>query len=625
MGIEEMKNQAFSDFSFEEWKKMAEESLKGKPLETLQKTTYEKIILKPLYHQEDLPNILDLPGNGDFRRGMQPFGYKEQKWEIAQKLEAETPEILKEKLRSAFKRGQTAISFKHSNKLMENPVQLAEVLSEFTPQYSFAVELQTHQQEFLNALRKNRLKITGYIASDPMALFPVSGLMPSNPTIFFRKWAGDVKQMSGDFPNLKTLLINTSVYHNGGANAVQELGIAAAVGVFYLQTLLENGIELKKALSSIVFQFSIGASFFTEIAKLRAARIIWSKIAEIFGAEPADRGMVIAAETSVFTKTIYDQHVNLLRAGNEAFAAVLGGIHYLHVSPFDDVTAASAFSERIACNTQLILQEEMNLRNVADPAGGSWCVESLTNELAEKAWSFFQQIEARGGILEGLKTNWLQKEISFIQEKRTQDIFSRKTSIIGTNVYANLADKASVNEQSVSPPFTFETETTETVSIQRIPQARLSLSFEKLRGRAEGMKQKPSVGLIGLGSFKQHKVRVDFVKGFLAAGGIRAVVSEPTHTEDEALAFVATAETNHFCLCGSDDLYETLGFDLLKAVKDKYPKAIFYMAGLPEKENQLLWQQNGISKFVHVKSNCYETLSAILEEMEAALNEQAKA
>ncbi|XJZ26154.1 methylmalonyl-CoA mutase subunit beta [Bacillota bacterium Lsc_1132] len=627
MGLNEMKNQSFPAFSYQDWKEKAEESLKGKPIEYLQKTTYEGIVLKPLYCQEDLQSAFDLPGGGDFRRGLYPFGYQTNKWRIAQKMEANTAETLIEELQAAFKRGQTAIAVEISKELAEKPELLAKSLSEFYQGNPFAIDAMEEREKLLLALASHvkeseRSTVTGYIAADPLSSFPLSGFMPENSNEFFQKWAGVARKTANECPHLKTVLVNTSPYHNGGANAVQELGIAAAAGVFYLQTLLDNGMELEKALSAFIFQFSIGASFFTEIAKLRAARIIWSKIAETFGADPLSRGMQIAAETSAYTKTVYDPHVNLLRAGNEAFAAVLGGIQYLHVSPFDDLTGTSAFAERIARNTQLILQEEMHLQNVVDPAGGSWYIETLTNELAEKAWEFFQQIEARGGMLEVLKSNWLQAEIARVHEKRMIDVFTRKTSMIGTNVYANLAEKGKTAEKMRQPFSVFQGET---FSIEPIPQTRLAIPFENLRNRAAALLQKPVVGLICLGSFKQHKPRLDFIKGFLAAGGIEGLASSPITTEAETREFLNRCETKHFCLCGSDHLYETLGFDLLESLKSEYPETIFYLAGLPEKEKQHFWEQKGISRFIHVKSNCYETLSAMLSEMEVALNEAAKA
>ena len=148
-------------------------------------------------------------------------------------------------------------------------------------------------------------------------------------------------------------------------------------------------MKLEEAISKMIFQFSIGSNFFMELAKLRAARILWDKITKVYGAEVQYRGMQIAAETSSFTKTVYDPYVNILRAGNEAFAAVVGGVQYLHVTPFDEITGSSQLSERIARNTQNILKEEAHLQKVIDPAGGSWYVEALTTELSRKSLAVF--------------------------------------------------------------------------------------------------------------------------------------------------------------------------------------------------------------------------------------------
>ncbi len=435
-----------------------------------------------------------------------------------------------------------------------------------------------------------------------------------------------MKKANKKLPNLRTVLVNSTPYHNGGANAVQELGIAAAAGVFYLESL--SGLDVEQVLNKLVFNFSIGSNYFMEIAKLRAARIIWNKIAEAYGAKEPSRGMQIAAETSLFSKTVYDPYVNLLREGNEAFAAVVGGIQYLHVNSFDKITGSSPFSERIARNMQLILQEEAQLKKVIDPAGGSWYVEQLTNELAQKAWAFFQEIEENGGILAVLKTNWLQNKISAVYEKRKHDIFTRKQSIIGTNVYANLDETVSKNKNIQTTTCT-ATSQKEGVSIQGIPQLRLSQPFEGLRKRAEELNEKsgvqPLVGLICLGTLKQHKARLDFVRGFLSAGGVTVHTSEPVHTVEEALVFVTKSTTKHFCICGTNEQYDVLGIEVLQSIKAKFADRTIYLAGLPDKEDQMKWIENGLKQFIHVKSNCFETLSFILSEMEESLNEQIQA
>ncbi|MFL6563195.1 MAG: methylmalonyl-CoA mutase family protein, partial [Bacillus sp. (in: firmicutes)] len=355
--MEKIKNQSFPSKSINEWKDNAEHSLKGKTVESLQTTTYENIILKPLYTRFDEQSVCDYPGGSDFRRGIYPLGYITNEWRAAQRLSYQTPGELQAKLHQSFEKGQTAISFEVSKVLFEEDETLVNVLSESYRQYPFSINAKGLQKAFLTVLEAiveqegPSSNISGYIGSDPIAIFAEEGYISEE---FFNDWIKNIIQSHKKVSNLRTILIDTVPYHNGGANAVQELGIALAEGVYFLEKLQDTGLDLDAIFAKMIFQFSIGGEFFMEIAKLRAARILWNRIASVYGVKEDTCRMNIAAETSSFTKTINDPHVNLLRSGNEAFAAVVGGVQFLHVCAFDELTGASPFSERIARNTQLL-------------------------------------------------------------------------------------------------------------------------------------------------------------------------------------------------------------------------------------------------------------------------------
>jgi len=625
--LENIRSQSFSINTKNKWKEKAEASLKGKTVESLQTITYENIILKPLYTKQDEQPLPEFPGGSDFRRGIYPLGYRTNEWKIAHRLSYQTPEELQEKLPQSFKKGQSAISFDVNKVLFEEEKSLANILAESYHQYPFAINAGDLQTAFLAVVSQldEHAQSSGYIGADPIALFTEEGLISEE---FFNEWVKNIRRSSRKFPNLRTILIDSVPYHNGGANAVQELGIAIAVGVYYLEKIQETGMILEEILAKMVFQFSIGSNYFMEIAKLRAARVLWTRITELYDVHDEGRGMIISAETSSFTKTVHDPHVNLLRAGNEAFAAVIGGIQYLHVSPFDEHTGATPFSERIARNIQLLIKEEAHLKKVIDPAGGSWYVEKLTNQLAEKAWQFFQQIEAKGGILEVLKSNWLQQEIAAVYEKRNIDAQTRKQSIIGTNVYANLDENVVVKPLLKKNPLYVNGEHS-LLQIEAIPGRRLAEPFEELRSKAKDLKEKlgvtPSIGMICFGELKQYKSRLDFMKGFLTAGGIKAVESKPILSIENARQFVSDQPVNYFCLCGTNEQYELIGQEILPVLKSEFPERIFYLAGLPEKAKQAQWINKGIKQFIHMKSNCYEIISTILNELEVTTIEETNA
>ncbi|QCJ43382.1 methylmalonyl-CoA mutase [Bacillus sp. S3] len=621
--MEKIKNQSFSLKSNDEWKEKADTSLKGKTTESLKTTTYENIILKPLYTQQDQRTVPEFPGGSDFRRGISPLGYRTNEWKIAQRISFQTPEELQEKLLQSFDKGQSAISFEVKKELFDSRESLINILAESYRHFPFAINTKEFQSAFLAAASglDQPNQFSGYIGSDPIALFSETGVISEE---YFTKWGNNILQSSGKYPNLRTILIDTVPYHNGGANAVQELGIAIATGVNYLERLQETGLDLEEILAEMVFQFSIGSNYFTEIAKLRAARVLWNRITGLYDMNDEVRGMMIAAETSSFTKTVHDPHVNLLRAGNEAFASVIGGVQYLHIEPFNSLTGCSPFSERIARNIQLLLREEAHLKTVTDPAGGSWYVEELTNQLAEKAWEFFQQIEVNGGMIEALKSNWLQQEIAAVYENRNMDIQTRKQSIVGTNVYANLDETVPLRLLSKEKSSIADGE-----KIEAVINRRLAKPYEQLRKKAKELEEnsgfKPAMGLICLGELKQYKARLDFMKGFLAAGGIQAVESKSIFSINDARQFVSNQTSKHLCLCGTNEQYETIGHEILEAFRADFPERNIYLAGLPDKEKQARWLDEGINQFIHMKSNCYETLLTILSKLEVNTIEETKA
>lgn len=615
--LKDMAANTFPAPTIDQWREKSEASLKGKPIEVLETDTYEGIKLKPLYTKEDQnrENLSQFPGQGDFRRGNEPLGYISNDWHVAQKLFVREGESLREIFEIAAAKGQTAISFDVDDSI----VAQFNSLSGVHEKYPFSVNGKQYHGQLFEQLAEfsARDKASGYVAADILALYAEMGAERNEVEKDYDQLAERVKEAKGNFPKLRTILVDTAPYHNGGANAVQELAIAAATAVCHIEQLKKRGLAVDDIIGNIVFQFSIGSNFFMELAKLRAARMIWSKIAEAYGANEENRKMIISAVTSSFTKTVYDPYVNLLRSGNEAFAAVLGSVQYLHVSPHNEPEGMSTeFSDRIARNIQLILKEEAHLTKTVDPAGGSWYIEALTEQLSQKGWDLFLEIEDKGGMFEVLKQGWIQQEIASVMEKREHDVFVRKQTIVGTNKYANLQD------EPLNVDIGSEEGKTEWF-IAPVRKRRLSEPFEQLRARAEklaGEGKKPAVGLITLGKLRDHNARKDFMAGFLSPGGISVKESGEIFEAEEAINFIDKVKLNYFCICGSNKQYEESGLQLAEKIKGKFPHIRLYLAGIPDGEKEK-WLNAGIDEFIHVKSNCYELLSSILAEMEVAEND----
>ncbi len=217
--------------------------------------------------------------------------------------------------------------------------------------------------------------------------------------------------------------INASNFNNAGADIVQELAFGISMGSEYMAQLTDRGISADMAASKIRFSFGTGSHYFPEIAKLRAARLLWSVVINGFHPENIEKmKMDIHCVTSEWNKTIYDPYVNLLRTQTEAMSAILGGTDSLTVEPFDIVFRnPDEFSERIARNQQLILKEEAYFDKVADPAAGSYYIENLTNLISENAWKLFLEIEEKGGFLSCLKSGFIQNKLSESATKRQND------------------------------------------------------------------------------------------------------------------------------------------------------------------------------------------------------------
>jgi methylmalonyl-CoA mutase len=310
-------------------------------------------------------------------------------------------------------------------------------------------------------------------------------------------------------------------------------------------------------------------------------------------------------------------------------------VQYLQVRAFNELQGITPIAERLARNTQLILKEETFLQNIVDPAGGSWYIESLTNELVEKAWSYFLTIEEKGGLMQVLESNWLQSEIGAILTKRRNDTFTRKQSIVGTNVYANLQEvskevlceneveffnlkeslKMMIQDRKDSKLINLSANHIENYTIKPVKSERLSKPFEELRQRA-GELVSNKVGLICLGELKDYKARADFMSGFLTSGGLEGVRSNGLDSVTDALAFMEEIKVKHYVLCSSNEIYSYIGLQILSTLKEKHPEVSFYVAGLLENDVQKQWFEAGTREFVHLKTNCFEFNTSIIHEQE---------
>ncbi|HEY9172485.1 MAG TPA: methylmalonyl-CoA mutase family protein [Verrucomicrobiae bacterium] len=465
----------FPPVSYENWKALVEAELKGAPFDKKMFTsTYEGITLKPIYRPEDgakVAHAASLPGFAPFVRGTRAGVYVSQPWAVSQEIVASSPEEFNKAARHGLERGLTALNIvldkagrngadpdwpgasEHVGvaglsiaTLSDLDRTLAGVDLESVPLFIRSGASGLPVGALLVALAKKRganlAKLRGCVEISPLGILAHEGALPQSLEAAYREMAAFTAWAAMNAPQLQTVCVHTRAWHEAGGNAVQELAFGLAAALEYLRELNARGVDVETAAPRMRFAFTVGSQFFMEIAKLRAARLLWARLVAALGGSEAAQRASLHVRTSLFNKTAYDPYVNMLRTTVEAFAGVLGGCDSLQVSAFDEVVRTpDEFSQRAARNQQLLLREECHLTKVIDPAGGSWFVETLTDDLARRAWALFQEIEKLGGMAKAMRAGWPQAEVAKVAAEKLKNVVRRRDSVIGTNVYANVTEK----------------------------------------------------------------------------------------------------------------------------------------------------------------------------------------
>ena len=695
--------QDFPEVSYEEWKKVVEKDLKGQPFDKkLITKTYEGIDLKPIYNKEDLENTDfkdSKPGFVNYVRGTGVSGYLRKIWNVHQEIPYVKPSEFNKALLDALERGQNCIVI-NPNKITISNLPVSEHyahtddsdgLSVFTAE-DFDSALRnidlTVYPVYINAgfdgiplfslfvafLKKHKTdfkKISGGIIIDPYAYLIQSGSLPLPVKDTFDHLAGIIKWTDKNFGDFRIIGISGLEYHNSGASAVQELAYAFSTAVDYINNLIDRGIDINVIASQSRFSFGAGSFYFMEIAKLRAAKILWSKIIESYGGNEESRKIDILSVSSKYNQTVRDPYVNMLRTTTEAFSSILGGADALQTNPFDEAFSLSdEFSRRIARNTQIILEEESNLRRLIDPAGGSYYIESLTSELTSAAWKLFKEIQSQGGMLEVLKNNIPQSETEKVHEQRITDYAKRKSVIVGVNMYANpkeekpelrkqnfgkiyadlykeyISGREKINKNKLNDSISklknpgeniFENaiecacagasredvsnnifKPGEEIKVKKLKSVRASEIFEILRDVTDDIKDKtgktPSVFLAAMGSVKQHKARADFSRGFLEIAGLNVIYKKGYDRVEDAVADAVISGSKAIVICSTDETYPGLVPQITAEVKKQSPGMLVILAGYP-KEQIDAFKSSGVEEFIYMGADVYVTLNRILKRL----------
>lgn len=599
----------FPECSYEEWRAKVEADLKGADFnKKLVWRTNEGFNVEPVYRAEniaDFKTVDTLPGEYPYVRGTRT----DNDWLIRQEVLAETPAEANAVAKEIITKGVTSLGF---NVTLESEADVKTLLD--------GIDIKKYELNFKCCPRKaiSLAKVlVDYLRNNGL-LNDFHGSIDFNPMRRALKhgteFPGDIKAMALELldvvnivPELRVLAVDSYMFCDAGAYIFQELGYALAWGAEWLTMLTDAGVKADEVARRIKFNMGVSSNYFMEIAKFRAARMVWAQIVEQYKPESKlSSKMLCHAVTSRFNQTIYDAHVNLLRSQTETMSAALAGVDSITTTPFDvPYKTPDAFSERIARNQQFLLKEESHLDKVVDPAGGSYYVETLTVSLAKEAWKLFLDVEEKGGFLACINDNSIQKAINATAEKRHVDVARRKEILLGTNQYPNINETAAQKIETTGCSCGCHHEEGGEAQGTGLSRKRAASDFEALRLATEAASNRPKVFMLTIGNLAMRLARAQFSTNFFGCAGYEIIDNLGFDTVQDGVDAAIEKGADVIVLCSSDDEYATLAPEAFKYLDGR---AMFVVAGAPACMEEL--QAVGINDFIHVRCNVLETLQS---------------
>ena len=408
-----------------------------------------------------------------------------------------------------------------------------------------------------------------------------------------------------EYRHVRIVTVAGQTFGNSGSTIVEELAFTLSAGHDYLVRLMDAGLDVDQAARKLRFSFSVSSNYFMEIAKFRAARMLWANIVKGYGpAKNCACKMHIHAETSRWNQTVYDPYVNMLRGTTEAMSATIAGVHSLEVTPFDtSFENPTEFSKRIARNVELLLKNESHFDQVVDPAGGSYYVENLTQSIAAEAWKLFLEIEQKGGYTEAYKAGLVVERIKASAAAKDKNIATRRQTLLGANQYPNLTEVA-------GKEITAESVTRKQAEGNVLVPYRGAMAFEEMRLQVDRSGKEPKAFMLTCGNLGMARARSQFSCNFFACAGIKVIDNTYFKSIEEGAKAALESKAQIVVVCASDDDYA----EAAPKVKELLGgKAILVVAGAPACAPEL--EAQGITNFINVKSNVLETLKFYLKEM----------
>ena len=597
---------AFPPVSTEAWEASIRSDLRGASYDDLLVwDTGEGVTLQPYVRAEDLDALAHVDLDAETPPLAETDTDPANTWRIRQDLPGD-PDAAAALAADALDRGATDLGLSCAPEALATV--LADVPLHTTPLHLYGPDAPTLLTALLDradGLDGNPATLSGTVGFDPLAAL-ASGQETDAAAVF--ETATDLVLCTP--PTFRTLAVDAQPYHNAGATLADELAFTLGALSESLAQLTDRGVALAKAVRALHVLIPVSTSYFLEIAKLRALRLL---AADVIGAfadaagvslDPTPTDLFVQARTSCRTQTLYGPYINMLRGTTEAMAAAIGGCDVLQVDPFDMLDATpSARGQRIARNTSLLLQEEAHLDQVADPAAGSYYIEAATDKVASAAWERFQDLEARGGLLAALQDGSVQARIAATRDARADAIAHRERVLVGTNHYPDpdesRSDRLADSAEPDAPPAD--------AAIEPLPSVRLAEPFEDLRAATERYAAAhdgpPTVALLPMGHPSWRSARATFAGNFFGVAGFAIDAPIGFATADDAVQHAASVDADLLVLCSSDREYPALTRDVRQALLDRDVGASLVIAG-----NLDTMDDVPVERCIHKGSPLLETL-----------------
>ncbi|QUQ62720.1 methylmalonyl-CoA mutase subunit beta [Kutzneria sp. CA-103260] len=565
---------------------LGEDEHHDSPEDLLATATYDGITISPLYTADDDAPAAGFPGIAPYVRGGSPQGSAAGGWDVRQRHADPDPALTNREVLADLECGASstwlvlgdgAVPIDQLGDALNGVyLDLAGVVLDAGPEFAAAAEA------YFEVLDVQPSAAIGNLGIDPLGVHARTGAAPDLDAAVEL-----AVRTSRTHPKLQAIVVDALPYHDAGGSDAEELGCSIAAGVTYLRALTAAGLDVTTAAHLLEFRYAATADQFMTIAKLRAARRLWTRVTQVSGAPVAQRQHAV---TSSAMLTQRDPWVNMLRTTLACFAAGTGGADAVTVQTFDAaIGLPDQFSRRIARNTQALLLEESHLGQVIDPAGGSWYVERLTDDLARAGWAWFQEIERAGGAVEAFPL--VRERLEQTWQRREQNIAHREDALTGVSEFPNLAEKP-VQRKPLPP-----------VATGGLPRVRYAQAFEELRDRSDAQLAetgaRPQIYLATIGPVAVHTGRSTFAANLFNAGGLET----PAGSVEDFPGGVA-------CVCSSDKLYADQAADAVAALKKAGAKHVF-LAGSPKK-----WADTGADAFIFVGCDALSVLHTTYGQLE---------